>query len=105
MYNSNITAPTVITPAEYANATYAIDRENNIWILWGEWKHLWLGQDQNEWKNTFQSVGPDNCEVVEITVTDDAGSSIDVEALTCPISMCASKLDLDALAEGNIEWI
>ena len=105
MYNSNITAPTVITPAEYANATYAIDRENNIWILWGEGKHLWLGYDKNEWKNTQEVAGHDNCEVVEITVTNDSGWPIDVEALTCPISMCASRLDLDALAQGNIEWI
>jgi hypothetical protein len=99
-----ITKATIITPAQYQNATYAIDRNDNIWILWEE-NGLWLGNDRNEWRNTQEMVGHDNCEVNEISVINEQAQQEDVEALTCPIRLCESKLDLDALAKGIIEWI
>lgn len=108
-----ITIPTNITQAQYKNATYAVDRNGDMWIFWAETetgfgsqkKCLWIGKEENEWQNTIEAVGHENTEVQEITVPTPNGDLIDIEAITCNMNLCASELDLDALMEGNIDWI
>lgn len=108
-----ITAPTKITKAQYANATYAVDRNNNMWIFWANTEGgcglqencLWIGQDENEWQLTIEAVGHENTEVQEITVPTPAGDYIDIEAITCPMKLCNNQLDIESLAIGEIEWI
>lgn len=107
------TKATIITAAQYAQATYAVDRNSNVWIFWAETESgfgeqnsvLWLDRDENEWENTIEAVGSENTEVTEITVPTPTGDLIDIEAVISPMSLCANRLDLEALSEGKIEWI
>ena len=104
------TIPTIITDAQYNNATYAVDRNDNLWIFWAETESglgsqdrcLWLDRNENEWENTIEAVGSEN---TEITVPTPTGDLIDIEAVISPMSLCANKLDLQALSEGRVEWI
>jgi len=96
-----ITTATKITKSEYRACEIAIDENNNIWLLFQNGKHLWVGQEHGQ----YAQAQNDKVEEREIAVTDENGCR---KYVTARVYKTTDKrmndLDLEALANGKIEW-
>lgn len=96
-----ITTATKITKSEYRACEIAIDESNNLWLLRPNGEFLWVGQERGQ----YATAVTDGVEEREITVTDENGYREDVIARVYKTTdKRMNDLDLDALANGEIEW-
>lgn len=104
------TKPTDLNEDQYFGSMFAVTTEGDIWMLYTAESDdeydacVWLGNDENEWENSLQTIGADDCETSVITVYDEDDNDYEVEALLYPMEYRSVQLDLDALRNGHVIW-
>jgi len=110
------TKPIKISESEYRSCKIAVDENGDHWILKPNGEHIWVGKDESgvyehgRYKCSAYEQGKEDAEKHgiehrEICVTDEVGCPAWVMAYIYKTgSIHCNDLDLDALAEGRIEW-
>lgn len=104
------TKPTKITRKQYQDAFFFINGSNaDHYIIWideyGIEKDLWVGRDESSLKNTASSVGRDGIQKIKGQYyTDENGYTATADGYVFSTSSAWNNLDIEALAEGRIEW-
>jgi len=102
-----ITVKTTITEEQYEKAHFAIDKKNaNHWLILADGTCFFLGRDYDSLKNTERAVGfgDETWDVQAVIVSDENGNEEEVEAWIVPTDEAWNDLDLEAFADGRIEW-
>lgn len=100
-----ITKPTKISKKQYKKAFFADNPETyDSFLVMEDGTSLWVGRDKDSTENSNPASNPD-CYEKEVCVTDENGMDQWINAWCCPTSEAWNDLDLDALAEGRVEWM
>jgi hypothetical protein len=104
-----MTIPLTITPEQYAAGFIAHDKvTNDMFLVYeskGETCSLWVGCDKGSTQNSNPKTNP-LCFKRGVWITDPAGVEVWYENMwCCNTTDCPASLNLDALAEGRVEWI
>jgi len=110
---NQITKPTMITEAQYTNAFFLIDENSaDHYLLWtddtGVDHSLYLIDDNDSLKNTIQEYKEKTTGFQKVEghlVGDETGILNAVDGYIFATEFSYNDLDLEALAEGKIEWI
>ena len=109
---TQLTKPTTITQEQYDNATFAINRETaEHWLIYndcnGNQQCLFVGADESSLSVSEREIytGELNAQVEAVDVIGTSGEDVEIEAIVFDVSESGAALDLDALAEGTIEWM
>lgn len=105
-----MTIPTIITQDQYNNAMLAVDlATGDHWLFWAtdgstEYdEHLWLCRMKSALDEPYE--GLEWLEVKNLSVTDENGDDVEIEALTFKAhQLHVNGLSLESLAEGEVNW-
>lgn len=103
-----ITSPKTVTAKQYEKGFFAIDKDTaDHWLILSDGRRIFLGRDFDSLKNTEKAArsGSETWEVNGVDVDDENGNEVEIEAWIVPTSEAWNDLDLDALAEGRVEWM
>jgi len=105
-----ITVPTKITEKQYEDAFFFINKDTADHYLlyqdaYGVDRDLWVCRDENSLKNTNSENIQNLQKVKGQYFTDENGELAAADGYIFPTSESLNDLDINALAEGRIEWI